>query len=159
MMTRGRPAVQGFTDDEFLYRRFHPDHLDGNEIAIEAVELPDMSVNRSRFGPPGWLLLEEDYEDWGVLAFRVRDIPPKREVWHEGVVAYALEPRHVPLRNNYPHSEIWILRDGIRIVRKDGANPGNLHLLDPDFHLRWRECIVLASHIVIRPGERGASAP
>jgi hypothetical protein len=24
-------------------------------------------------------------------------------------------------------------------------------LLDPDFHLRWRECIVLASHVAIRP--------
>jgi hypothetical protein len=60
-------------------------------------------------------------------------------------VPFTLEPRHVPLRHNYPHSEVWVSRDGIRIGRD------NLHLLDPDFHLRWREHIVLASRIVIQP--------
>jgi hypothetical protein len=151
MMTRGRAPVQEFPDDEFLYRRFHPDNVDGGEIAIDAVELPDVSVNRARFGPPEWLLLDEGCAGWGVLAFRVRDIPPRREVWHEGVVAYTLEPRHVPLHNNYPHSEVWVFREGVHIVRGSRANPGNLHLLDPDFHLRWRECIVFASHVVIQP--------
>ena len=150
-MAAGRPEVQVFAEDERLFRRFHPDHLDGDEIAIDAVELPDVSVNRERFGPPEWLLLDVGHEDWGVLAFLVRDIPPHRQVWHRGVVPYTLEPRHVPLRHNYPHSEVRVYREGIRIIRGDRQTPGNLHLLDPDFHLRWREHIVLASSIVIHP--------
>ena len=136
MTTRGRSEDPHFADDEHLYRRFHPDQLDGGEIAIDAVELPDMSVNRSKYGPPEWVILDEGFETWGVLAFRVRDIPPDREMWHQGVIAYTLTPRHMPLRNNYPHSEVWVFRDDIRLVRGDRANPGNLHLLDPDFHLR-----------------------
>jgi hypothetical protein len=155
MMTGGRAEVQEFADDERLFRRFHPNHLDGDEVAIDAVELPDMSVNRERFGPPAWLLLEEEYADWGVLAFLVRDIPPHRQMWHQGVVPYTLEPKHVPLRHNYPHSEVRVYRDGMHIQRGSRQNPGNLHLLDPDFHLRWREHIVLASRIVIRPEAMG----
>ena len=147
MMANGRPEDQIFDDDELLYRRFAPELLDGDEIAIAAVELPDMSTIREKYGRPKWRLLDPDYANWGVLSFRVRDIPPKREVWHEGVVAYLLEPRHVPYKNNYPHSEVWVYRDGQRIRKRDG----NLHLLDPDFHLRWRECVVLASHIAVHP--------
>ncbi|HUG94013.1 MAG TPA: hypothetical protein VML55_24495 [Planctomycetaceae bacterium] len=150
MMASGRPEDQSFDDEELLYRRFAPDLLDGDEIAIAAVELPDMSIIREKYGRPQWLLLDEDYADWGVLAFHVRDIPPNRAVWHEGVVAYVLEPRHVPYRNNYPHSEVWAYREGEHICRS--AN--NLHLLEPDFHLRWRECIVLASRVAIHPKRR-----
>jgi hypothetical protein len=147
MMELGRPVDPNFGDLEELYRRFSPDKLDGDEISIAAVALPDMSVIRQKYGRPGWLLLEEEYADWGVLAFLVRDIPPNREVWHEGVIAYVLEPRHVPYRHNYPHTEVWVFRENAHICRDND----NLHLLDPDFHLRWRECIVLAGRIAVYP--------
>lgn len=150
MMAQGRQEDPNFDDDEKLYRRFSPDKLDGNEISIAAVALPDMSVGREKYGKPQWLLLEDDYADWGVLAFLVKDIPPNRNVWHEGVIAFVLEPHHVPYKNNYPHSEVWVLRDGSHICRKNK----NLDLLDPDFHLRWRECIVFASHVAIHPTPR-----
>lgn len=147
MMANGRPEDQIFADDESLYRRFRPEQIDGDEISIAAVELPDMSVLREKYGRPEWLLLDEAHAAWGVLAFRVADIPPRREVWHEGVIAYVLEPIHVPLKNNYPHAEVQVSRAGIHICKE----AKNLHLLEPDFHLRWRECIVLASHVSIRP--------
>lgn len=52
MLTKDRPVDLVFADDEMLYRRFTPDALDGAGIAPEAIGLPDMSVNRSKYGPP-----------------------------------------------------------------------------------------------------------
>lgn len=151
MMAHGRPADPNFEEHENLYRRFSPDKLDGDEVSIAAVALPDLSVIREKYGRPQWLLLEDEYADWGVLAFLVRDIPPSRALWHEGVVAFNLEPRHVPHRQNYPHSEVWVFRAGSHLCQDNG----NLDLLDPDFHLRWRECIVLASHVAVYPARPG----
>jgi hypothetical protein len=64
------------------------------------------------------------------------------------VIAYVLVPRHVPHQRNYPHSEVWAHLGGAHICRDNN----NEHLLNPDFHLRWRECIVLASWVVVQPG-------
>src|SRR4051812_11735574 len=96
MLAGGRQADPHFADHEELYRRFSPGCLDGDEISIAAVALPNMSVVRGKYGQPRWLLLDEDYADWGVLAFLVRDIPPNRALFHEGVVAFLMEPHHVP---------------------------------------------------------------
>ena len=52
MMARDRPEDPYFADEELLYRRFRPEDLDGGEVAPEAFELPDMSVNREKYGPP-----------------------------------------------------------------------------------------------------------
>lgn len=149
MMAKDRPEDQHFADDELLYRRFRPEDFEGGEVAPEAFELPDMSVNREKYGPPEWLLLEEEYADWGVASFRVRDIPRDRPMLHEGVVAYVLSPRHGPLEYNYPHSEVRVYRNGIHLCRQNN----NIHLLEPEFHLRWREHLSLASKVAIAPRE------
>lgn len=152
MLTSGRHPDQQFAPEEELYRRVASDNLDGGDISIAAVGLPDMSVIRQKYGQPQWLLLSDDAKGWGVIAFFVRDIPPRRELWHEGVIAYVLKPRHVPHNRNYPHAEVWVFlmqgNDEIHICRADQDE----HLLNPEFHLRWRECIVLASRVVIQPG-------
>ena len=147
MMAQGRPADQDFSDGELLYRRFRPDDFDDGEVAPEAFELPDMSVNRQKYGPPSWLLLEEEYQGWGVASFRVMDIPRGREMLHAGIFAYVLQAEHVPLRHNYPHSEVRIYRENERICRQHN----NLHQLDPEFHIRWRAHLSLASKIAIPP--------
>jgi hypothetical protein len=146
MMTMDREPDLEFLDDELLFRRVSPENLDGNEVSIGAFELPDMSVIREKYGRPGFLLLDDEFKSWGVVAFRVRDIAPNRVIWH-GPLVYTLEPRHVPLKYNYPHSEEWVFHDGVHICR----SAKNEQLLDPDFHLRWRECLVLASHIKVFP--------
>jgi len=92
MMARDRPLDPVFADEEVLYRRFRPEDFDGGEVAPEAFELPDMSVNRDKHGPASWLLLDEDFQDWGVASFRVQDIPRDRAVLHAGVIAYVLRP-------------------------------------------------------------------
>jgi len=147
MMQNGRAADDDFADDERLFRRVKPESFDGDEPSIAAVELPDMSVVRGKYGKPEWLLLDEEYHEWGVIYFHVGDIPPGVEIIQAGILSFRLEPKHVPYHKNYPHTEVWAYRDGAHICRKDD----NLGLLDPDFHLRWRERIVLASHIAIRP--------
>lgn len=146
MMTMGRHPDPVFADDELLYRRFSPENLDGNDVSLAAFELPDMSVIREKYGGPRYLLLDDEFAGWGVVAFRVRDIPPRRAIWH-GPLVYTLEPHHVPLKYNYPHSEVWVFHEGVHVCRS--AN--NEYLLDPDFHLRWRECLALAGHVKVFP--------
>jgi hypothetical protein len=147
MMTRDRPADPEFADEEILFRRFRPEDFDGGEVALEAFELPDMSVNRKKHGPAEWLLLEEEFAGWGVAAFRVEDIPRDRELLHLGVIAYVLRPEHVPLKYNYPHAEVRVYRAEVRICRDNK----NLHLLEPEFHIRWRERLSIASRVAISP--------
>ena len=51
------------------------------------------------------------------------------------------------VRYNYPHSEVRIYGDNVHICREHH----NLHLLEPEFHLRWRERLSQASWIAIQP--------
>jgi hypothetical protein len=155
MMTKDRLEDQDFADHELLYRRFRAEDFDGGEVAPEAFELPDMSVNRQKYGPPRWLLLEDGYETWGVAGFRVQDIPRDRAMLHAGVVVYLLRPEHMPLRYNYPHAEVRIYRDATRICRDNN----NLDLLEPEFHIRWREHLSMASRIAIPPQASQLATP
>jgi hypothetical protein len=147
MMTFDREPDPIFDDMERLFRRFPPACFDRGGVSIAAIELPDMSVVREKYGRPEWLLLDEEYLGWGVLYFLVRDIPPNEEIIQSGFMSFSLEPRHVPLKKNYPHSEVSVFRDGVHICRSNN----NVDLLDPDFHLRWRERIVFASKVISAP--------
>ena len=147
MKQNGRPPDPDFNETEKLFRRFHPDHIDGDEIAPEAFELPDMSVNREKYGPPAWLLLGDDLSQWGVGAFRVRDVPVDEKLQHLGVIFYDLRAEHVPHQRNYPHSEVRIYRDEVRVSRESR----NLSLLEPEFHMRWRERLSQCSWVAIQP--------
>lgn len=147
MMKGNRMPDPVFADTEILFRRFRPDDFDAGSVAPEAFELPDMSVSREKYGPPGWLLLDDDFSGWGVGAFYVEDIPRGEQLLHRGVIAYVLVPEHIPLRHNYPHSEVRIYRDDARICRENG----NVDRLEPEFHLRWRERLSQASWIAIQP--------
>jgi hypothetical protein len=143
MLTKERKPDPHFADDEELFRRFSPDDLEGSRIAVDAIELPDMSMNRSKYGPADWLLLDEACEGWGVFAVQAGEIP--RQLLHLGKLLYTFEPRHVPLKYNYPHSEIWAFLDGVHIDLK------NERLLEPEAHQRWRQLLVWNTRIAIQP--------
>jgi hypothetical protein len=68
---------------------------------------------------------------------------------HLGAIIFTFSPEHVPLKKNYPHSEIWVFRDHVHICKKDK----NVDLLDPEFHLRWRERLSMLAHVIIQPTE------
>jgi hypothetical protein len=144
MLTKDRPGDPIFTADERLFRRLKPDALDGTRIAPDAIELPDMSVNRSKYGPPEWLLLDDEFQAWGVFAFRVGDIAS--ELLDKAVTKYTFDAQHRPLKYNYPHTEIWAYRDGEHIDAKKAL------LLDPGLHQRWRQMLAWKCRIVIAPG-------
>jgi hypothetical protein len=150
MLKNGRQADQGFRPDEYLYRRVPLELWDDGDdpIEIDAIELPDMSVIRGKYGHPEWARLQrDDYWEWGVVGFEVRGIPPK--LWHLGVFCWTFAPRHVPLHNNYPHSEVWAHESSpnSNVERHIDAKRD----IDPDLHLRWREMLLRNIRKFIRP--------
>ena len=109
MRTQGRAADQEFSPDEYLYRRVPLIHWEewDDFIELDAIELPDMSVMRSKYAHPEWARFEGDdyeYHDWGVIGFRVGDIPTPLQ--HLGVFLCTFRAEHVPLKRNFPHSEV-----------------------------------------------------
>jgi hypothetical protein len=149
MMTLEKKPDPNFADHERLFRRFHPDHWEDGGVAAEAFKLPSMSVNREKHGPAKWAIIDEDYETWGVAAFRVDEIPRDEGFLHLGVIVYTLKPEHRPLKYNYPHTEVLVSRDGILICVENR----NVDLLDPAFHIRWRERLSQVANVIIQPTE------
>ena len=102
----GWPKDQSFAVDELLYYRVHPASWpeDFDDLDIDVFRMPDMSVNRDRYGGPELLL--RAHTGWGVLQFRVKDIP-QQQSFH-GVISYRFKPIHEPLDNKYlyPHTVV-----------------------------------------------------
>ena len=68
---------QHFRDDEHLFRRVPHELWEDDHVNVDAIDLPDMSVQREKYGPAqSARLTSEDHHDWGVIGFRVGDIPP-----------------------------------------------------------------------------------
>jgi hypothetical protein len=142
MLKKDRHPDPHFEPEELLYRRFSPDDFDGDTLSVDAIELPDMSCNRSKYGPPTWCLLVEGCEHWGVCGFEVRDIP---QVQYFTDIRYDFGPEHVPHKRNYPHSEVRVFRDGTRI------DPAHAGALIPAAHLQWRQRLLWNIRIIIEP--------
>jgi hypothetical protein len=108
-----------------------------------------MSVGRSKYGWPAWLRIddirpEEDrYHDWGIVGFQVGDIPSPLQ--HEGASIWSFQAIHVPLKNNYPHSEVRCFA-GENHVQASECLPLALHL-------RWRKQLLWKIRVKIRPGQ------
>ena len=143
MMTRERDPDRLFTPNERLFRRFPPIYADGTRVEMDAIALPDMSVNREKYGPPKWLLLDDDFEGWGVFAFEVADIPDGFLV--EGVRMYSFKPVHCPQKRNYPHSEVRAYENGEHI------SSGSPERLPRDVQLRFRERLRWGVRVCIQP--------
>ena len=142
MLQEGRSIDPNFEEDERLYRRVQPELWAEPPYAMEvdAVSSVNMSVNRSKFGPPEWVRLGE-HSNWGVIFFEVGRIPSERQ--HQGS-SFQIHPEHVPQRRNYPHSEIWVHHpNGDRVLKSDE--------LDPVFRLEWREFLLWIAKIALRP--------
>lgn len=133
MFRHGRQTDPGFDEHERLYLRF-PDRGYGESAADLSVErvlkenLPDasQSFNRSRYSEPTDVLFESTrppkrwgtYLNWGVLALELGVIPQLLP-YPEGDQVYSFEPEHVPLWDNYGHTEVHIEEDGRRLAGRD----------------------------------------
>lgn len=135
MMKGTRSEDQVFASDEPLYRRVPFELWDQDEdgLDLDAIELPDMSVMRGKYAHPEWARFDRgNYVDLGVVSFSVEDIP--EPFMHLGVFNWSFRAEHVPLRRNYPHSEVRAYEDNVHV-------DGKQRTLDPDAHLRWRELL------------------
>ena len=132
---------------KFLYRRFFSEHRDGPRVTYEALEIPDMSVNRTfdgRSKDVAALLFQEPlHEGMGVFGFLVMDIPTPRFV--DGV-KYGIRPIHVRLSKNYLHSEIRIFRnDSVHLPKKERDQ------LPTWLYMKWQFILARKTFIEIEP--------
>jgi hypothetical protein len=149
MMQKGRGEDQNFSPEECLYRRVPHELWDDSEIELDSIELPDMSVNRQKYGPPEWVrLVGDNTANWGVIGFLTKDIPP--EIQHLGVYIYKFRPVHVPLRRNYPHSEVRVYETPAdRPESETHIGKTLVERITPDVSLRWREKLRRKCRIIL----------
>jgi len=114
MYRRWRAVKDSFGTNEQLYRRFRRTDLVNGELVPSALKFPKkgeatgQSVNRSAFSKPEDALWDEEkrYDGWGVFQFPVACLPSELTCPDTGR-RFTFFPKHVPVRKNYAHSEIW----------------------------------------------------
>jgi hypothetical protein len=150
MRANERPEVPHFHNDEHLFRRVPLFIWDdaADELGVEAIELPDISVGRSKFGHAEWVRFDvvnnKHYEEWAVIGVKVSEIPIA--IWRDGYPKFWFKPCHVPLERDYPHSEI-------RAFDEIGKHVQIADLLPEDIHLEWRERLLRKMKTIIKPYE------
>jgi hypothetical protein len=110
MFRNGRPIDPNFLPDEELYIRF--DRIDGENVDPACIKAPVQSVNRSKYSRSEWVLLARypQFLDWGYGSFKVSDIP--ESITSEFNITHFYKVEHVPLDDNYSHSEVRAIRMG-----------------------------------------------
>ncbi len=164
-MQRDKPVDDDFKPDELLYRRVPHEFWDDDRVNIDAIDLPDMSVNRGKYSESRWVrLLSEEFHDWGVIGFHVKDIPA--EMLHLGIHRFRFRTKHVPHKYNYPHSEVQAFYSKAsappdseehidrEFLRREQLR--NLETLFPDeLQLRWREQLRRKCRIILKAFQTG----
>ena len=57
MMQYDKPVDAVFKSDEQFYRRVPHEFWDDDSVNVDAIDLPDMSVNRGKYSLPHWVRL------------------------------------------------------------------------------------------------------
>ncbi len=114
MYRRWRAAIPKFQTEELLYRRYRRQDAFNGIILDSALQFPKkhentgQSVNRSRFSRAKDALWndKERLDGLGVFQFPVSCLP-REAICPTTGGRFTFWPKHVPLRNNYAHSEVW----------------------------------------------------
>lgn len=114
MYRRARPVVSTFEVSEQLYRRYRRNEAMDGVILPSALQFPNkgensgQSVNRGLYSQPQDALWTETerLDGWGVFQFPVSCLP-QEAICSETQRRFAFFPKHVPLRRNYAHAEVW----------------------------------------------------
>ena len=112
MFQGDRQVVPGFEGIEPLFLRYRAEDFLTDHLAEHSIRSQmKQSVNRGLFSEPADVLFDEEgkYNGLGVVGFRVDDITctVKPAEGHP----YNFFMKHIPLSNNYAHSEIWSDQD------------------------------------------------
>lgn len=156
MLQREREADPIFESDELLYRRVQPDDWDVEGVNLDALEFPDMSVQRQKYGPPNSARWERgNYVEWGIIGFKVGDIPT--DIPFQGSVIHKMKPIHTPHKKNYPHAEVQVFESKwdqqsveMHIDKKTMAG------VPLEAQQEWRELLRRKCQIILQPGEEPA---
>jgi hypothetical protein len=154
MLREQREVDPEFEPDEQLYRRVPHAYWDDDEVELDAIEFPDMSVQRGKYGPPESARWDRGkYVNWGVIGFEVQDIPA--EIPFQGMVIYKMRPVHVPLKKNYPHSEVQIFESKCNDPGSETHIVKNLlEGVTQEAQQIWRELLRRKCRIILRVGEQ-----
>lgn len=107
MRRNGRPEDQAFEASEKLFRRYNRAHYMNGQFSNTGFSFASpQSVNRQKYSEPSDVLFSEtdEFANWGVLSFKVEDLPTS---FPSENPRYSFSPRHVPMEDNYAHSEVW----------------------------------------------------
>lgn len=107
MRSNGRAEDPEFMAAEKLFRRYRQEHYVDGTLSGVALRLREpLSLNREKYSEAEDVLFSpiDEFAGWGVFSVRVQDIPV---VLPDEGPQYRFAPKHVPLDENYSHSEIW----------------------------------------------------
>lgn len=108
-----------FLPEEELFIRFNQIDGSGN-VAISEIRYVDQSGNRSKYcSRPSYILLS-NYDNWGYGSISIKDILDiPGIITTKSGVNNSCEVAHMPLTDNYSHSEIWTYRNGVRVTNNN----------------------------------------
>ena len=111
----GRPVDNDFPDEERLFFRIEEAVLaDGEKIPPSAVPFPNTSMNRERYSLPEDVLLgKQGFLVYGTAVAQVR-INHQTTSDRGASTYYRLCPIHVPLEDNYSHTELRVFKNDER---------------------------------------------
>jgi hypothetical protein len=116
MLTRGRPAIQDFDNDELLFYRLEQYYPVGSHPSGLSLRRPEFSVNREKYGGKPDYVLIPDWLRFGIATFHPHDLP---RLLSAEEIPFTWSPVHIPEPANYHHSEVHTFKNGTK-VRKSG---------------------------------------
>jgi hypothetical protein len=162
MIKSGRLEDHAFANDEDLYRRCHPEHVDEYEhgkfrVLPEAwTDLHNMSVVRGKYAHPDHArwdsatdpenptnFVPQLYREWHVVRVAVGEIPQPMAT---EAVTYSFVPRHVPFDDLYSHSEIRARKNGVEIKQQNKFKSETVKA-------QYRAALSNAAAVVLKPHE------
>jgi hypothetical protein len=89
----------------------------GDRLIPLKISYTNLSTNRGKYSEPEDVII--DAPGWGILFWRVDQIPRDVKSDDPKATAYDFRPGHKPEDDNYSHTEIWAYRDDIRVPEPD----------------------------------------
>lgn len=114
MLRADRDVDHSFLPRHRLFIRCTTEDVADGRLIGSRVPYKNTSVNWSKYSK-AWDVIF-DYPGFGFAQFIVRRLPKQlpKELPDRNARTFTFFPGHVPLENNFSHSEIWTFRDGQR---------------------------------------------
>lgn len=112
----GRESDNQFRWHHLLYQRFTQEDVHEGRLLPARIRYGDPSSNWSKYSKPWDVVFDNPGE--GIAQILVADLPsgiPK--IIPDGMTSeiHSCRPSHVPLPENYPHSEIWTYKGEVKV--------------------------------------------